>query len=345
MWNGLLIACCHAFLFVHDGATASGIPAGLEVTLSSDQKEYLLGEPIALTVGVTNSGKEPIQLVRPLEGYGIVTLLSEDGVNFAEYRMGIFGVGAAQWKPQALQPGETWTLKLRILYRYDRASRLAFERPGTFFIKVQYTLLPHTSTGARPVDSNVLAIEVKRPERVDVDVWKRIRSPDFLYFLQSGLEPEGDKAVPRKAVELLETFPQTTYAGALKHALGEYYRRRRMKMTREEIIEDPQLERIRAVTGIVEPPEGPFPDDRRLDVEITTHFPGWTPWEEVLEEVRRQSGVPLGLAPELREGKTKSMKVTRPLRRFMRSMDAHDRKWLPEGEGYRLVPVPEPKKK
>ncbi|MHC4405822.1 MAG: hypothetical protein ACYTG0_39760 [Planctomycetota bacterium] len=304
----------------------------LQVTLTSTTEEYVLGEPVRLFVSVKNVTDRPVEAWKWLvEGTEpeIQVFISTDGKQFAKYSGGAFGFSDYPRETEVIDPGKSTDYSLRVLYAHKPANRLAFGEPRTYWIKAQYPLVNSDSVRRRMArtlfDSNTIAIDVKEPEGADAEVWEIVQTPEFLRFLQTGYVPREDGDLVGKAAELLKSAPESSYAEALKYALRKRYDRLR----------PPAL-------GIEEPPKKTFfPDDARLGVEVTYHFPEFTPLEEMLREITKQSGVPLSLAPELRVRSLKCGPKTWTVRKSMALLAAPYRKWVRQGDGYHLMPDPE----
>jgi hypothetical protein len=319
----------------------------LALTLASSQETYLLGEPIILRGVLKNSGSAAIKEFRvdepPPCHAPLQIFISLDGARFQHYGMGIFPTGTGPYAPQTLEAGQQWAFELRILYTPKTPSRLALETPGKYFLKVGYPLI---SRGGVLLESNVVSVEIRAPEGADADVWRAIRTPDFVYFLQSGIPSHGDLKVIDRAIELLRSDPPTRYHPAIRWALEQHLRRHASWLFTARYIPgavrlQPELEEIRQALGIPLPPEGPFPEDKRLDAWISYAFPQQTPYEEVFQAISTLSGVPLRVHPELRCRSMACLPQTTKLREFMRVCVEYKAAWVPDGKGYKLVPAPE----
>ena len=115
----------------------------------------------------------------------------------------------------------------------------------------------------------------------------------------------------RKLKELIRRYPSSPYAVIAKQHLTK--------------IGDPEFNQL-------------FPDDRRLDQQITYEFPQVTPLEEVLTRFSKQTRVPLSLAPDLKRQSLRSLRLTETLRNAMKGLIGSKSKWIREGDGYKLVP-------
>jgi hypothetical protein len=329
-------------------AASCGQPdAKLEVALASEKAEYLLAEPVRLVVTVKNAGDETLEFRQVLVDVGIPEIflfLSRDGDSF---RKCVWGTSRAHvWvgrTVEKLAPEASKRYDLYVLYEYASESRMAFDAAGPYWLKVIFPLntrKPSEGYRFRPIESNVLRIEIKKPEGLDAEAYETIRRPELLYFLQTpSLEPGREKAAV-DAARLYQWIHGSTYDAPVRQALLAYYDARRKELGFKESQADPDMTELRSVLGIFEPPPGPFPDDPRLDVMITYHFPEFTPLSQVLAEISSATGVPLSVSPELAERKNKSLQVTTSLREFMFARAVRDAKWVPRGKGYLLVPAP-----
>jgi len=340
----LLAQWCVVIVLAQSASGATDEVRSLKLTIRAPREKYLLGEPVPLRGALRNVGKEPFTEVRadlPIRHHALDILVSDDGIHFGEELRLPSGDGKVKRRRDTLEPSQEWVFDLRVLYTYSRFSRLALERPGQHFIKVGYPLLSRSARARAVVESNVLRVVVVEPEGNDRKVWDQIQEWDFLCFLDSGM---GRAQVARQAFELARAFPQSGYQEALRRSLREYYDAERRRLPADPELPLPSdLEDIRRLLGIPKEPVGPFPDDRRLEVKVTFHFPEQTPLEDVLGLISRQSGVPLRLSPELQVRTMSTLPSAMPLRRFMRQMEGSDTAWVREEDGgYRLVPVVRP---
>jgi hypothetical protein len=113
-----------------------------------------------------------------------------------------------------------------------------------------------------------------------------------------------------------------------------------------------RLRNWRRILGIEEPlPElrresKLFLDDRRLDIRVTYDFPEPIPVEEVVQQISKQTGVPLRVAPGMGIHRMRGgSKPTRTLREFMDARHGHGAAWVRDGDGYKLVPAEDEKSK
>jgi hypothetical protein len=195
----------------------------------------------------------------------------------------------------------------------------------------------------RSIESNIVQVRITQPEGAEAKVFETIRRPEFLYFLQSGSMEPGHEKTAIEAARLYPSTHGTGYDAPVRRALQQEYERRRGRMSFEQAQADPDVTEIRSALGIFEPLPGPFPDDRRLDVEIRFHFVEPISFEDKVAEFSRASRVPLRIDPALvRPGPSTSIKVTKPLRLMMKFMaETANAVWVREGEVYWLVPAGE----
>ncbi len=316
----------------------------LSLAVTSARARYVIGEPVVLRCALRNLAPHPIEEYRVdnSRDHGNVEVhVSRDGFRFSQYRMGIFPTERVSRKKQTLGASADWSFELRVLYTFERASRLAFEQPGEYSIKVLYPLISRSTPRRQVVESNVVRVEVHSPTGADAVVWSVIRELDFVYFLQSGLVNRDHPDVPRRAVELLRTAAGSRYESSLRWALEQYYNDRRSRLSREKQEKDEVLNSIRGALHMPTVAAAPFPEDGRLDVKITYHFPEWTSLEKALGVISAKSGVELAIAPELAKGKIQTLEVVETLREFMGRQAVRSAIWLKEGDVYKLAPKKE----
>jgi len=84
-----------------------------------------------------------------------------------------------------------------------------------------------------------------------------------------------------------------------------------------------------------------FATDTRLNQEIIFESQQQTPLKEVLEELTRQTGVPLSVHPDLERRSLKSLRLTKTLQQVMKFLSVYKAEWIRDGDGYRLIPKAE----
>lgn len=322
-------------------ATAQGGDRSLEVRLVADGRQYVVGEAVSLVASVRNVSTRVVEArevhVEDTEPE-IAIALSTDGKEFHPYIAGIFGNMDYLKDYRPIAPQEEKAYRLRVLYASDVPHHLALPQPGYYWIKAVY---PLNEPGSRPayIESNAVRIEVASPRGADAEAWNRLRHAPMLRFVHSGRIERGEAGPIREAIEVLTKYPSSRYADDLRWALRKYHDDRASDFPQEEAGGEPALPAIRKALGLEEMPPGPFPEDGRLDVKLTYRFAVETPLETVLQEITRQTGVPLDIDPELRwRTMYGSSAGERTLRSFM-GFHAIQSNWIRRGEGYRLVPA------
>jgi hypothetical protein len=207
------------------------------VTLVSSKDEYVLGEPVLLMVAAKNASREgveayPVFVDRTEPEISIH--ISQNGITFERYAMGVFGNVNYAKILEVLPPEQAWVHRLRILYTYKHPNRLAFPEPGRYRLKAVFPLMGREpthpsrkkefeSSGREEFQSNTIQISIKEPEGVDAALWKTLRDPDFLHFMQGGFTERENLDVPLRAARLVNSVPDSSYHDALRWALKEYY--------------------------------------------------------------------------------------------------------------------------
>jgi len=315
--------------------------------------DYLLGEPVDVLVCVGGSGtRDPLTWTEQSRDQ-IVIQIAREGEEFVDFVTEQTDGGLPKREPTVQRllaryrhDHSTDRYMFRVLYTFvgkdspQRRSRLAFDRPGLYLVRAVF---PIPGPGEKKLVTHPRRIRVHEPHGVDAEVWRQIRQPQFLYFLQHRQKFFGVlDDTPSHIATILQEYPTSGYSDCLREALQEYYHARRSKMTKREALEDMEIQRIQRALGIVELPAGIFPRDRRLDVEVKLSLAEKTPLAEVLKELTRQSGVSLRLSPELEGCYLWPEKGTLPLRKMMEYLEDKQffeerRQWLSQEDGSYLL--------
>ncbi len=358
----------------------------IEVKLRASKPWYLLGEPIRLHIAVTNLGESPLTFLEPEVRHTepeIRVLISRDRKEFRQYCLGICGDAIVVHRVRTLQPGEVCQYEMRVLYDAHQPGNLAFPEAGEYWVKVVYPLDVGSnrlwSGAVFPQESAVVRLHLREPEGEDVAVWKIVRSPPVLAFLQTG-HGKRNPEIPAKMVEVLARARRGAYEVPIRWALREYlaHEARRIESWWNDPVQRHTLEQMRVALGVpklalysipeekyYEIPAGDkaadgakdlFPEDRRLDrpassmpqshVEPALVY-DFRSLDVGISVVSKSRGVPLRLATEL-AGKYETVGNVRgaeSVRAVMRNVTPPGAKWVKDGDGYMLVPAPkEPKK-
>jgi hypothetical protein len=155
------------------------LPTGLEpagwhkvrVSLTTPQTRYLIGEPVALDIGVENVTQGPIRLQEALDRE-IQTYLSHDGRVFQRFPVELLGTKVER-RSETLKPGEVWKYRLRLLCN-TFSETLFFDKPGTYFIKCEYPLMLLGTQKSDLVPSQTVRVTIVPPTGEDARAWQRL---------------------------------------------------------------------------------------------------------------------------------------------------------------------------
>jgi len=334
----LALSCALPFVGEADDDTVT-----LTFALRAPRREYLLGEVVVLAGALRNTGKQPVSERRAdlsEVNHALDVFLSKDGVQFAPFdpRMR----GDTDHPVETLGPAKEWHFRVPLLYAYLPRLPVGLDRPGTYFVKIDYPLLSRCRGGRRPVvESNVVSFHVKAPQGIEENVWSQINRPEFLSFLHGGHAGDAEAQVVPKVLEILRAFPGSGYDTALRHALANQYWldlfRRPPNPARTARVEE-----MRKVLGLPDPRAPLFPEDGRLDLPTGLETRTSLPWDEACRRILAQSGVALRAAPERRTSRI-SGEPNESLRQFMRRVGSYRSRWVAEADGgYRLIASPLP---
>jgi len=209
---------------VSTAAAESATPSAT-VRIKTSKVRYLRGEPVLVTVTITNDGKKDIPAWIDMVKYAVTFFVKHDGNEFR--KVNVYGGSDLKLDRYVdpLPPGQSKSYEFRILPIYERgkASALAFDKPGTYHVKVRYPLWKTTVK----FESNTIQVRIQKPTGVDAKAWAEMDRPHFLRFLQSGvaLRDKGEYP-PITAARLLKEYPGSRYRPVLHWALSDFTRRR-----------------------------------------------------------------------------------------------------------------------
>ena len=245
--TGMLASVCLVML-VRAAAAQSAPFEGLAIELQPDQRSYVLGEAVQLTVRITNRSPHAVAIPAAVDvwvGHVEVFIAPPDG-DYVQYLGPGWGLrDLIASRPRILERGQSVTTEAAILYNHglrtdhlSRAARtdlqgrlrhsgFAFQSPGVYRIKV----LMHGSGFADVAESDAAEIEVTEPEGFDDrSVWHALKSaPDAAYFLHTGglrRHPRGTSSPPVTDMlqELATAYPWSRYADGIQRRLAGYER-------------------------------------------------------------------------------------------------------------------------
>jgi hypothetical protein len=202
----------------------------LHAHLEPQQSEWVLGVPVELTASVTNVSNAPVKTYSDLgpEWEGIDFFVSEDGSTFHRFR-------GPQWYQGdledvlpgiiTLKPGEKVQESFSLLWngpgdagRPSPADGFAFPHAGTYLVKAR------ASSKFGDLMSNVIRVLIRQPQGDDAAIWEALKADQGLsryYSYSNGATLQGEKLQ-----QLLNKYPNSSYAAAMKKALSVYARRK-----------------------------------------------------------------------------------------------------------------------
>lgn len=199
--------------------TAAGV-ADLRLTLTAQAPRVVLGEPVGVTITVTNPTARPIEVTaraEPESGlkYGLLhVFIAKPNEDFRRFRGPRWGTGARP-EAAALAPGASFNIPIT-LFQSESApgheaiftSVLPFSAPGRYRIKAVW----HDGDFAQQTASPEISIEVAEPQGDDAGVWEAVKGdPDLAEIIQSG-RPHVDDPATTKLLSLLQRFPASKAA-------------------------------------------------------------------------------------------------------------------------------------
>jgi hypothetical protein len=184
--------------------------ADFEVSVRPDQRSYVPGEAVTLTIGVTNRTSTRIVFpgLPPSVERGDLKVFIADGdspTSFRRYNGPGWGVSEKRGRGFGLAPGETSEASARVLYQpLSDITRIppefretafkgalmriyAFPAAGTYAVKVVFC--PRFDC-KKAVESPQVTIEIAAPEGPDLDAWNELRNSQvYAAFLHDGGVP------------------------------------------------------------------------------------------------------------------------------------------------------------
>ena len=283
-------------------------------------------------------------------------------------------------RPAPLPPGSFSVFSIILLYDWHD-EQFIFGSPGDYEIQVHYWLDLEDEKNERKEKLVVgkTTVKVLDSKGKDAGLWQQIilsgsimgskqdgalqkvknfveqypRSPYRPYALAilgnvyGSITQEEVTTTKRIAYlqEVLENYPQFAWkdeAAARLYGLlmneGEVEQAQKFAKV---ILDDPQAPlRIKRQVEQFQP-SVIFPQDKRLDQQVTYNYPQQTPYTEVLAELSRQTGISLSLHPDLKKRSRASLETMEPLRETMRSLGSYKALWIRDGDGYKLIPAPQ----
>lgn len=331
-------------------AVTTPAPAqALRIELSALKSECVIGEPVVLSVTVWNESESEIPAWIDLLSNQIQIWIARDDAPFVQYVKGVGAIPLVIPEVRPIAPGGSKVYVIRVLARFRPArarrlaAQLAFPEVGEYAIKARYPLYPDR----KMFESNTIRIQICERTGVEAQIWAQIDEPRFLCFLQTGEYWGEGREHALKAAELLTSFPDSRYHAALRYALGQDYHTRRWDVPGSDDVEHDKLYRRALALEeelLLNIPRSQAALERRLDLRrVEYHFPEYTPIHQVMKEATRQTGVSLKLGAGIsRSSRFRSDRKDVSLRQFMQTLiDPGRSTWVRDGEGYRLIAMPE----
>jgi hypothetical protein len=309
------------------------------VTLETQRRDYLLGEPVVLDLRFRNLSNETIKVVEVFVEptyYEAPLWISRQGEQFQTFRPNT-EIAKRERRTLVLKPMGSLTYKYRVVGVPSNEVRLALPKSGAYRV---YSLYPLYVAGGSPqsreLPSNVVEIRIQEPSGEDAKVWQQLRrDPALISLLQAEAVDEEHKDTPVRMAEILIAYPASRYAPALRHALLKVVPRLKDSVSFE------QASRLADILGIKDFARAEDdPKEKRLDAIRKESFMQHTTVGHVLRSLSKDSGLALDSTPPLKSRTIRMADSLATVRDCMRTLrSAVDGAWERRGEGYFLVPV------
>jgi hypothetical protein len=213
----------------------------LQLSLAAEREGYALGEMLGLTIELKNVSDQSLEVGKPSIYTGNLQLwISEDGMNFREYKGPRWSMLNAGGNRMKLAAGEILHAKASLLYNHHfptehltelYAAKYRQERIHSEFALMnagRYWLKAVFKDGKTELESEPLAINIAEPVGLDAAVWEKMKADGaYAYFLQTGeIKHHPDSPENRRFVESLqqlsEEFPNSHFAERISNKLTKY---------------------------------------------------------------------------------------------------------------------------
>jgi len=190
----------------------------IDLKLSTDKREYLLGEPIMAYIEIINSGSASVSIVDrldPRDGYinFYTKKENEDEILFVP-----FAITDPTLHTLILEPGKSITKTIKIFYG---GNGWTFDTVGNYQIRCVYKGI--TENPAEKIDSNGVEINVFAPrddqEREQVNLMMGEEQGKFLLFESGDHLTNGISSLQK----LANKFPESQLANYANFALGKNF--------------------------------------------------------------------------------------------------------------------------
>lgn len=351
LWGTLLLVPTVTLSDEYPLVSEAPSPRAYVVDLASPKYEYVVGEPVLLSIRVRSVNPRPVPVYVDALRWQISVFISYSGGPYERFDPGIRFARNFLPPIKLIDMFETKRYTLPVLYskNYSNPARsgLAFPKPGIYKIKIQYPIFGSKSRVEIP--SKPIEVRIRQPKGVDAKAWRLLNKPDLLYFVQR-IEAHSSEEADRYAaelVEILETIPRSSYRDDLLSVLRRYYYGRIWSGRGEPC---PKQEKLRKLLNVMShrslsfrfrrrPPVHAV--DRRLDVRQVTLPEGTVELRTLLTQASLQTGVSLELGVRVGGGTLETWGDCLSLGQFMQMLAEPGRTmWVRDGDGYVLEHVP-----
>lgn len=198
-------------------------PSRVTAEISTERRNYLLGEPVRVRLTVRNESTAWIETLNA-NANDLSTSVAIEGTPFHRVDgRGIAGNCIGR-EPVLFEPGDRWTFELELNRDHQRVGVLpAFPEPGNYAIQVHFPLM--LAKESRTIPSPPLVLRIEEPRGDDRMVYREIERWDAFDFLTSGEANKSNRSMPLAMAHLLAAHPNSGYAEVLTRALrrSDYY--------------------------------------------------------------------------------------------------------------------------
>ncbi len=194
--------------------------AGMTLAVESAKAQYLVDEPLMLTITLKNSSTDNVELpvlLNPAIGF-FKLYISEPGGKPKVYSCGVNAKMILPKRGKIFVPGEAVTMRMRLAAQFGNSPSI-LAKAGTYTFFARYNLWKELPGGPVALRSPDIQIAVKQPAGAEQD------AHDFLCAGTKGRPwgyPSGQTAMQARIdryARLVQQYPTSVYA---VHAQAEY---------------------------------------------------------------------------------------------------------------------------
>jgi hypothetical protein len=190
----------------------------IDLKLSTDKLEYLLGEPVIAYIQIINSGSEPISIIAQIDPkYDYLNFYIKKEIS-KEILFVPYVVADSIIQTSILEPGKSITKDIKIFYG---GNGWTFESAGKYQIRCVYKGTTENlgeSIGSNVVEINVLPTKSEQ-EKEQVNLMMGEEQGKFLLFESGDHLTYGISSL----LELINKFPESQLANYANFALGKNF--------------------------------------------------------------------------------------------------------------------------